>query len=131
MDTNKNIETYYPGKLIITNFKMQFIKDDDYYDIFKREYYSAPLFLIQKLEKYIDNKKQTVHLEILFKDYRQFKFKLNNKNDVDKIVIQLNRLIMNESVNDTPAYEFYKYNKSLEEKHKGWQIYSIEEEFNR
>lgn len=38
---------------------------------------------------------------------------------------------MNESVNDTPAYEFYKYNKELEEEWKGWDIYKIEEEFNR
>ena len=72
-----------------------------------------------------------MHLEIHLKDHRSFKFRLNSKNEVDKIVMQLNRLVMNESMNDTPAYEFYKYNKELEEEWKGWNIYSIEEEFNR
>ena len=57
MEYNKSVETQHPGKLIITNFKLQFIKEEDQFDIFKREYYTAPLFLISKIEKQIDNKK--------------------------------------------------------------------------
>ena len=100
------------------------------------DYFMIPLSFVYKIKKDKDSKyNNTSLIEIYSKDGRRFICKLIEKCSGDGLnyVLCLQGYIFNynQGPNFYFAYEFYKYNRTLEETYKGWKIYDIKREFER
>jgi hypothetical protein len=76
---------------------------------------------------------QIVLMEITSKDGRDFKFQFQNEylDKSERVQIHVMKHIFSEYKKDLFAFEYGKHDWALEEKHRGWDLYNIYNEFKR
>lgn len=100
------------------------------YDV-RNDYLNIPLGLFAKIEKKADNKAtNSTIVEISIKDGRMFRLKFLTK-EIDRLTHFFQTIALPERIEHFFAFDYYKADKSLEQKYHGWQTYDILREFKR
>lgn len=95
------------------------------------DYFQVPLGLFLSAEKKSDKQNPSVsYIDIYTKDGRAFKIKFQMR-EVDRIIHVLQTYSTIERKEEYFAYEFFKYERALEEKYGGWKLYDAFKEFKR
>lgn len=95
------------------------------------DYFQVPLGLFLSADKKNDRQNPSVsYVDVYCKDGRSFKIKFN-ASEADRIQQVLQAYSAIERKDDYFAFEFFKFERELEEKYKGWQVFDIFREFQR
>ncbi|KAL4485828.1 hypothetical protein ABPG72_012368 [Tetrahymena utriculariae] len=125
------------GKLILTNYKLIFVPNDEgrlFQFIDRKDFQLIPLGFIHKLERSVEKKGlQYSYIEIICKDGRNYKFRYQPEcqNQSFEMQIKIHATAFPEDVRRLFSYSYSIYDRQLEDQFQGWQLLDIKAEFER
>ncbi|EAR87507.2 myotubularin-related protein (macronuclear) [Tetrahymena thermophila SB210] len=125
------------GKLILTNYKLIFVPNDEgrlFQFIDRKDFQLIPLGFIHKLERSVEKKGlQYSYIDITCKDGRNYRFRYQPEcqNQSFEMQIKIHATAFPEDVRRLFSYSYSIYDRQLEDQFQGWQLLDIKAEFER